>query len=53
MLLKGVKYFILFALPWLVDQFIVSYPAVAQLTIGGLLVMLANFLKLKAGVRLP
>lgn len=48
---KGVKVFILFILPWLVDQFIVAMPEVANITIGTLLVMLCNFLKMKAGVK--
>jgi len=50
MVLKGVKYFILFLLPVLVDRFIVNYPEIAQLTIGGALVMGYNFLKVKVGV---
>ena len=50
---KGLKYFLIFILPVLVDKFVVSYPQVAQLTVGALLVMLANFLKAKYSVRLP
>lgn len=49
---KGVKYFVIFALPFLVSQFIVQFPELAQLTVGGLLVMLANFLKVKVGFKL-
>ena len=48
---KGIIYFVLFLLPVLVDKFLVSYPEIAQLTIGGLLVMGTNFLKHKVGVR--
>jgi len=44
---KIVKYFLIFLLPFLVDQFIVSYPAIAQITIGALLVGIVNFLKIK------
>lgn len=47
MALKGLKYFVLFALPYLVNLFIIEYPEIAQLTIGGLLVMVVNYLKLK------
>ena len=47
---KGVKYFVIFLLPFLVDKFVVSYPELAQLSIGTLLVMLSNFLKVKVGM---
>ena len=50
MLVKGLKYFVIFLLPFLVDKFIISYPEFAQLTIGGLLVMIMNWLKIKAGI---
>ena len=46
-LLKGLKYFALFLLPVLVDKFVISYPEVAQLTVGGLLVVASNWLKIK------
>ena len=52
-LLKGVKYLVIFILPFLVDQFIVSYPQVAQLTVGAILVMGVNLLKVRSGLRLP
>lgn len=52
MALKGVKYFILFLLPVLVDNFIIKYPEIAQLTIGSLLVMLVNWLKNRIGMRI-
>lgn len=52
-ILKGIKYIIIFSLPFLVDRFIVNYPQYAQITIGGLLVMLVNYLKIKVGARLP
>ena len=42
---KGVKYLIIFGLPLAVDQLIIAYPDWAQLTLGGLLVMAVNFLK--------
>lgn len=47
MVLKGVKYVVLFGLPVLVDQLIVAYPDIAQLSVGSLLVMAANWLKVK------
>jgi len=53
MFLKSLKYGILFGLPMIVDQFIISYPAYAQLTIGTLLTMLANLLKVRYGLRIP
>lgn len=52
-LVKGLKYFVIFLLPFLVDQFIVAYPQWAQLTLGSGLVMLVNFGKNWAGLRLP
>lgn len=47
-LVKALKYIAIFALPLLVDQFVVAFPQFAQLTVGGILVMLANYLKIKA-----
>ena len=44
-LLKMVKYFVAFALPAIVDRFIVSYPAIAQLTVGTILLGILNWLK--------
>jgi len=43
---KGIEYFIIFLLPILVDKFIYAYPQLAQLTVGALLVMVVNFLKI-------
>ena len=42
---KGLRVFVLFLLPILVDKFIIAYPELAQLTIGGILVMGVNYLK--------
>jgi hypothetical protein len=50
---KGVKYFVVFALPFLVDQFILVMPDIANLTIGACLLMLVNMLKVKYGLRVP
>lgn len=52
MVVKGVKYVLLFLVPALIDQFLIAYPAIAQLSLGGLLVMLANFLKVRVGLKL-
>ena len=49
--IKIVKYFLIFLLPVLVDRFIISYPILAQLTVGGLLVGACNFLKIKYGTK--
>jgi len=46
-LLKTVKALALFAIPVLIDAFIYQYPAIAQLTIGGLLTFAWNYLKVK------
>lgn len=48
---KGVKYFVLFTLPFLINVFVIQFPDIAQLSIGGLLVMGMNFLKHKVGVK--
>ena len=45
MFFKGVKYFCLFALPWGIGMFIEGFPEIASLTIGGILVMITNFIK--------
>ena len=52
-LLKGIKYLVVFALPFLVDSFILAMPDIANLTIGACLLMLVNVLKAKYGVRIP
>ena len=51
-LLKAVKYFVIFALPVLVDRFLYSFPELAQLTVGGILVALVNLAKVKYGAKL-
>lgn len=51
MVLKGIKYAVLFVIPVLVDKFIVNYPEWAQLTVGSLLVMAVNFLKIRVGLK--
>lgn len=50
---KGLKYLILFGIPALINWVIVEYPQYMQLTLGGVLVMLANYLKVRIGLRLP
>ena len=50
--MKGLKYFVIFLLPVLVDKFIIQYPELAQLTVGGGLVMFVNWLKIKVGVNI-
>ena len=50
---KGIKYFVIFVLPYLVSQFIYQMPDIANLTLGALLVMAVNWLKVKGGIRLP
>lgn len=52
-LLKGIKYLVVFALPFLVDTFIIAMPDVANLSIGASLLMLVNVLKVKYGAKLP
>lgn len=44
---KSIKVIVLFAVPVLIDAFVVSYPGIAQLTLGGLLNLGWNYLKVK------
>jgi hypothetical protein len=46
-ILKSLKYMAIFIIPVFVDKFIVDYPQLAQLTVGGVLVMIVNYLKIK------
>jgi len=50
---KGVKYFVLFLLASGICYLTNLKPEIANLTIGGLLVMLYDYLKHKWGIRLP
>jgi hypothetical protein len=50
---KGLKYLVVFAIPFAVDSFIMTMPDIANLTIGSCLLMLVNVLKVKYGVRIP
>jgi len=44
-LLKGIKAIVLIGIPFLITNF----PDIANLTIGGLLVMIVNYIKIKTG----
>lgn len=50
---KGIKYFVIFALPFIVDQFIVTMPDIANISIGAGLLTLVNMLKVKYELRIP
>lgn len=47
MVVKGLKYFVIFGAPFLITLFNERFPAIASLTIGGLLTMGYNLLKIK------
>jgi len=47
MLLKGVKFFIVFGLAIMITQGTSQYPEILELTVGGILVMTLNMLKVK------
>jgi len=49
---KGVRVFVLFTLPWLVSIFIKEMPEIANISIGGLLVMICNYLKHRCEITL-
>jgi hypothetical protein len=48
---KGAKYFIIFLLPFMVNQFIIQMPDVANLTIGAALVMILNYVKMNFDIK--
>ena len=50
---KGMKYFIIFGLPIIATGFIENFPQIANLTIGGLLVMIVNYIKIQTEKKLP
>ncbi len=56
-LIKIVKYFLIFLIPALISTVIIEYPQVYQISLGALLVGLANYLKIRGaaikGVKLP
>lgn len=44
---KSIKYAIIFIIPVLVDKFVYAMPEYANITIGGILVGVVNYLKIK------
>ena len=50
--IKIVKYFVIFLIPFLVDDFIISYPEIAQISVGAILVGIVNYLKVKVGLKI-
>jgi len=52
-IIKGIKYFIIFLIPVLIDKIAVSYPVFWQMTAGGAIVMFYNYLKIKVVTKLP
>jgi len=50
--IKVVKYFVIFIIPFLVDKWIIAYPELAQISVGALLVGIVNFLKIKCGFKI-
>jgi len=49
--LKLLKSFVIFLLPLLVSKFIIAFPDIAQISVGALLVGIANWLKVRYNVR--
>ena len=49
---KGAKYLIIFILPVVADKMILNYPEWAQLSLGGVLVMVVNYLKVEVAPKL-
>lgn len=46
-IVKSLKAVVLFAVPVIINAFTLQYPEYASLTVGGLLVLIWNFLKVK------
>lgn len=53
MLIKGVKALVLYGLPFALGKLMDFYPEVMSLSLGTVLIMLVNILKVKVGLRLP
>lgn len=55
MLIRGVLTFALFLIPWAANEFVTHFPDIAQITIGSILVMIANaiafFIKKKIAMK--
>jgi len=52
-LIKGLKYFIIFLIPVIIDKVAISFPVFWQLTVGGVIVMAYNYFKITLIKRLP
>lgn len=46
-ILKALKSVAIFAVPVLIDAFIIQFPEIAQLSVGGVLILIWNFLKVR------
>lgn len=52
-IIKGIKYFVIFLIPVLIDKLAIDFAPIYQLTLGGLLVILYNYLKIVVLRKLP
>ena len=52
-LVKGIKYLVLFGFPIIINQFTLKFPQYKELTVGAILVMIVNVLKIKLGAKIP
>jgi len=52
-LVKGIKYFVIFLIPVLIDKLAIDFAPVWQLTVGGVIVIGYNYLKIAVIKRLP
>jgi len=52
-IIKGLKFFVIFLIPVLIDKIAISFPVFWQLTAGGVIVMVYNCLKITLIKRLP
>lgn len=51
--MKFIKYFVVLGIVAMVQYFTGNYPQWADVTVGALLLSIANYLKVRWGVRLP
>jgi len=52
-IIKGLKYFVIFLIPVIIDKVAISFPVFWQMTTGGVIVIIYNYLKIKVISKLP
>ena len=52
-LLKAIKYPVLIALGWVIAGFVAEMPGYADMSVGGLMILIYDIIKHRCGVKLP